>query len=88
VVEWVVGVDLFVVNQGLRIFDPSCIRLNPLKVNNLSKESMALSSIVQSFFESWGQWKSGIGIYKSLMHNALRILELGPVIASNLHLTP
>lgn len=68
------GVDLFVVNQGLRIFDPSCIRLNPLKVNNLSKESMALSCFVLRFFGSWEQGKNGIGIYKSILCNELRIL--------------
>jgi hypothetical protein len=68
------GLDLFVVNQALRVFDPSCIRLNPLKVNNLHQGFKVLSSIVQSFFESWKPWKSGIGIYKSLMCNGLRIL--------------
>lgn len=70
---WWVG-DLFVVNQGLRNFDPSCIRLNPLKVNNLHQGFKVLSSIVLCFLVSWNHGKSGIGIYKRLLCNELGIL--------------
>lgn len=82
------GVDFFVVNQGLRIFDPSCIRLNPLKVNNLHQGFKVLSSIVTGFSGMWERRKNGSWIYKAIMHNALRILELGRIIARRLHLTP
>jgi hypothetical protein len=64
------------------------MRPNPLKVNNLSKESMALSSIVPCFSGMWESRKNGSWIYKAIMHNALRILELERIIARRLHLTP
>ena len=83
---WVPGFP--VVNHGLRVIDPSCIRLNLLKVNNLSKEPRVLSGVVPCFFGSLDQGKNSIEIYKSILCNELRFSEIGKLIARRLHLPP